>query len=259
MSVSCACDLSHPWPLFRGLSHPLPFPLASPPTCYGFLPSSVLSSFKHTCIAVPTLYSTLRDVCCLVICTVGNPPSIVNTRSLVSGYLWSSCMLTLLSRIALSPELLSRYLRHSKVHDLVSVLHVRTSLSLASLSSPASHAFGPLAQLLLHSPCLHLTAISWHLICPVSIAAIFTPKWLSLLGGSPHLLLPLALYSTVATPVFTVFQGIALLPWMFLKSLARVFPGHLPLSGLAPGPLGSRNSLWQPDNCSLSSLLGAGL
>jgi len=44
----------------------------------------------------------------------------------------------LLSGIALSPELLGRYGRHSKNRDPVSVLRVRTSRSLASFPSPAS-------------------------------------------------------------------------------------------------------------------------
>ena len=41
--------------------------------------------------------------------------------------------------------MLGRYARFSKICDLVSVLRVRTSWSSASLPSPASHAFGPLA------------------------------------------------------------------------------------------------------------------
>jgi len=56
--------------------------LASPPT--GF---SILSSFKPACVDVSPPYPPLRDVSRLAICTVGNPCSIVNTRSLVSGYL----------------------------------------------------------------------------------------------------------------------------------------------------------------------------
>ena len=54
-------------------------------------------------------------------------------------------MVALLSGIALRPELLGRYGRHSKSRDLVSVLRVRTSWLLASLLSPASHALDPLA------------------------------------------------------------------------------------------------------------------
>jgi len=55
--------------------------LASPPT--GF---SILSSFKHACVDVSPPYPALRDASRLAICIVGNPLSIVNTRSLVSGY-----------------------------------------------------------------------------------------------------------------------------------------------------------------------------
>jgi len=40
----------------------------------------------HTRVDVPTLYPALRDAFRLAICTVGNPPFPVNTRSLVSGY-----------------------------------------------------------------------------------------------------------------------------------------------------------------------------
>ena len=46
---------------------------------------------EHARVDVPTLYPTLRDASRLAFCTVGNPPSCVNTRSLVSDYRWSSC------------------------------------------------------------------------------------------------------------------------------------------------------------------------
>ena len=48
---------------------------------------------EHARVDVPTLYPTLRDASCVAICTVtvGNPFFLVNTRSLVSGYRWSSC------------------------------------------------------------------------------------------------------------------------------------------------------------------------
>jgi len=54
-------------------------------------------------------------------------------------------LLALLSGIALFPELQVLYGQHSKNCDPVSVLRVRTSRSLASLPSPASHASDPLA------------------------------------------------------------------------------------------------------------------
>jgi len=79
------------WLLPRSTTHPsLPFLslgcLASPPR--GFL---ILSSFKHAWADVSPPYPALRNASRLAICTVGNPISIVNTRSLVSGYRWSSC------------------------------------------------------------------------------------------------------------------------------------------------------------------------
>jgi len=46
---------------------------------------------EHARVDVPTLYPALRDALRLVFCTVGEPPSSVNTRSLVSDYRWSSC------------------------------------------------------------------------------------------------------------------------------------------------------------------------
>ena len=79
------------WPLPRSFTYThlpqlLLRPLASPPT--GFL---ILSSFKHACVNVSPPYPTLQDTSCLVICMVSYPPPIVNTRSLVSSYRWSSC------------------------------------------------------------------------------------------------------------------------------------------------------------------------
>ena len=41
---------------------------------------------EHARVDVPTLDPALRDASRLAFCTVGEPPSIVNTRSLVSGY-----------------------------------------------------------------------------------------------------------------------------------------------------------------------------
>jgi len=99
----------------------------------------------HARVDVPTLYPTLRDASRLAICTVGKPPSIVNTRSQPRVIGEVVALVALLSGIALSPEMLGRYGRCSKNHDLVSVLRVRTSWSSASLPSPASHVLDPLA------------------------------------------------------------------------------------------------------------------
>ena len=52
-----------------------------------------------------------------------------------------------------------------------------------------------------------------------------------------------------------VFYGIALSPWMFLKFGARRFPGSLPVTRLAPKPLGSANSLRQQATVVISSPL----
>ena len=46
---------------------------------------------EHACVDVPTLYPALRDASRLAFCPVGNPPSSLNTPSLVSDYRWSSC------------------------------------------------------------------------------------------------------------------------------------------------------------------------
>ena len=83
--VSSAYGLPR-WLLPRSARHPcLPFlslgSMASPPT--GFL---ILPSFKHACVGVSPPYPALRDTSRLAICTVGNPLSIINTRSLVTGY-----------------------------------------------------------------------------------------------------------------------------------------------------------------------------
>ena len=93
--VSSASDLPRPWQLLGGLSRLHPFPLSG---AFGLPSQGLWISFwfrsvfvEHTCIDVPTLYPALGDVSRLAFCTVGNPPSSVNTRSLVLDYRWSSC------------------------------------------------------------------------------------------------------------------------------------------------------------------------
>ena len=105
---------------------------------------SFLVPFVIVRVDVPTLYPALRDASRLAICTVGNPFFLVNTRSQFRAIGEVVALVALLSGIALSPELLGRNGRHSKNRDPVSVLRVRTSRSLASLPSPASHVLDPL-------------------------------------------------------------------------------------------------------------------
>ena len=136
---------------------------------------SFLVPFVLACVDVPTLYPALRDVSRQAICMVGNPFS-SSARGCYSRAIGEVvALVALLSGIALSPELLSRYGRLSKNRELVSVLRVRTSWSSAHLPSPASHALDPLAPYCCalfgwHPICLlgwHPTAShdSWHLHC----------------------------------------------------------------------------------------------
>ena len=101
---------------------------------------SFLVPFVFVRVDVPTPYPALRDASRLAICTVGNPFS-SSTRGRESRAIGEVvALVALLSGTALSPELLGRYGRRSKNRDPVSDLRVRTSRSLASLASPASHA-----------------------------------------------------------------------------------------------------------------------
>jgi len=85
MTVSSASSLSW-WLLPRSITHPsLTFlslgSLTSPPAAF-----LILSSFNHACIDVSPPFPALHDGPRFAFCTVGNPFSIVNARSLVSGY-----------------------------------------------------------------------------------------------------------------------------------------------------------------------------
>jgi len=136
---------------------------------------SFLVLFVFVRVDVPTLYPALRDASRLAICTVGNPLFLVNTRSQSRAIGEVVALVAQLSGIALSADVLGRYGRFSKNCDPVSVLRVRTSWSLASLPTPASHALDPLAPYCYVPPylapyCLlgwHPTAPhdSWHLHC----------------------------------------------------------------------------------------------
>jgi len=107
--------------------------------------------------------------------------------------------MALLSGFALSPELVGQYGRHSKYRDRVSVLCVRTSWSLASLPSPASHRLDPLA--------LYCYTLLAGILPPSAGTSSASSSLLAplLLSGSPHWVTPLAffthyaIYSTVAT------------------------------------------------------------
>ena len=88
--VSSASDLPRPWQLLGGLSRLRPFPLSGAsglPSQGLWIPFWFCSVFVgHARVDVPTLYPALRDASRLAFCMVGNPPSSVNTRSLVSDY-----------------------------------------------------------------------------------------------------------------------------------------------------------------------------
>jgi len=172
-------------------------------------------------------------------------------------------LVALLSGIALSPELLSRYGRLSKNRELVSVLRVRTSWSSAHLPSPASHALDPLAPycctqlgpycpLLLPPPRVSassgipsgsdaLSPVTRDHVRDAVISSgrpLAYPLWLAspLLSGSPRrvtplVLLPLPRFTLRSHPVVVnVFHCIVLPPWMFLKSAAS------PITGDSPSP-----------------------
>jgi len=90
MRVSSTSDLPRPWQLLGGLSRVRLFPVsvASGLPSQGFwIPFWFRSGlFEHARVGVPTPYSALREVLRLAICRVGDPPSSVNTWSLVSDY-----------------------------------------------------------------------------------------------------------------------------------------------------------------------------
>jgi len=174
----------------------------------------------------------------------------------------------LLSSISLSLEELGWSGRGSKNRDPFSVLCVCTSWLLASPPSHTSHG-----QIRLHRTAMHgwhptapsLTvpppgvspssgilsgsdALAFITMDQVREPVISSGRplvyllWLvpPRLSGSPLCVAPLTFftryvtYSTVATRDSYVFLGIALPPWMFLKSIARRSLGSWPVSRLAP-------------------------
>jgi len=144
--VSSASDLPRPWQRLGGLSRLQLFPLSGAsglPSRGLWIPCWFRSS--SLCVDVRTLYPALRDASRLPFCTDGNSLFLVNTRSQSRAIGEVVALVALLSGSALSPGLLGRYGRYLKGPDTVSVPPVRTSRSLASLRSPASHAFDPLA------------------------------------------------------------------------------------------------------------------
>jgi len=72
------------------------------------------------------------------------------------------------------------------------------------------------------------------------VARIPSAEWLSSPGGSPRRLLPLPRFTLRSHPVVvTVFHGIALPPWMFLKSATRRILGTVrPRPARPCSPLG---------------------
>jgi len=90
VGVSSASDLPRPWQVLGGLSGIHLFPLSGAfglPSGGLWIPSWFRSVFVvHARVGVPTLYPTRHDVFRLAICMVGHPLSLVNIRSLASGY-----------------------------------------------------------------------------------------------------------------------------------------------------------------------------
>ena len=160
-------------------------------------------------------------------------------------------LVALLSGVVLSPELQVRYGRHSKNCEPVSVLRVGTS---RLFREPFYSGF-PLVRstciVLLYPLCWHLTAVSWHLICPTPIAGTITAEWLSSLGGSPRLLHLLRdlLYGRKSLRLPWVMVYHCLLDLDYITCRADT-TGTPPLSHLAPKPLGSWNSLRYSANIS---------
>ena len=166
---------------------------SSPSSLWGLWPplpgvvDSFLVPFVFVRVDVPTLYPALRHASRLAIWTVGNPFSL-STRGRYSRAISEVvALVALVSGIALSPQLLSRYGRHSKGRDPVSVLRVRTSRSLASCLSPASHAIrSACTELLRTSLAGTLPAASAGTLLPLTIADTSTAEWLSSPGDSPR-------------------------------------------------------------------------
>jgi len=125
---------------------------------------------------------------------------------------------------------------------------------LASLPPPASHALDPLAPYCYALFSWHLICPlgwhpsaphnSWHLHCSVALLAGWLPSSSS---PAPRFTLPSQLV------MVTVFHGIALPPWMFLKSVAMPITGQS--ARVTPCPLayvGWGISVLAPGNSSFS-------
>jgi len=154
---------------------------------------------QHARLDVPTLYPALHDASCLAFCTVGDPPSSVNTRLLVSTICKVVALVALLSGIALSPELQDQYGQHAKNCDSDSVLRVCTSRLFGEPSSSRFPRIRSACTVLLY-PSLAgtLSAPSAGTLLPLTIAGISTAEWLSSLGNSPRPPPAPAIYSMVA-------------------------------------------------------------
>jgi len=178
---------------------------------WGLWPSltGVMDSFlvpfvivEHARVDVPTPYPALRDASRLAICTVGNPPSSVNTRLLVMDYRRSSCpggsalWYCTLSWVAVSVRWLSRSC------DPVSVLRVYTSRLFGEPSSSRFPRVGSACTVLLRPSLADtLSAPSAGTLLPFTIAGTSTAEWLSSPGDSPRPPPAPAIYSTVANLV----------------------------------------------------------
>jgi len=209
-------------------------PLASRPRGYGFLSGSVLSSLSTLALMfLPFTPHFFCDASRLAFCTVGNPPSSVNTRSLVSDYRWCSC--------PGGPALW--YCTLSWVAGLVRSAFEKLW---PCLHPPCSYFSVDWRAFLLPLPTrqirLHRTAtsfFSWHLICPFGWHPTaphdswYLHCWVALLARwlpSPSSSAP-AIYSTVANLAlgYTV-------SWYSTTSLAHAkvrsvadFPGSPPM------------------------------
>ena len=143
--------------------------------------------------------------------------------------------MALLSGIALCPELLDLYGRHSKNGDPVSFLRVRTS---QLFGEPSLSRFPRVrsACTVLRRPSLAgtLSASSAGTRLPLTIAGTSTAEWLSSLGDSPRRPPAPAIYSTIgnlALGYAVLWYSTTSLAYAKVRSVAA--PWHLPCWDIA--------------------------